>query len=164
MNNEQIVITVYGHDKTTIDNISICLFDNSETKSNAKCYCNNINGLELKDDAWIYSKIITEKTLYSLDAFFPLKFDILLNFDDFAIQKIIREVDSWNLALALKGANEAIQDKIFKNLSERAANMLKEDMKYMGPISINAVREKQEKILDIVRRLEQTGEIIIPYS
>jgi flagellar motor switch protein FliG len=42
--------------------------------------------------------------------------------------------------------------------------MLKADMKYMGPISINAVREKQEKILDIIRRLEQTGEIIIPYS
>jgi flagellar motor switch protein FliG len=169
-NGKTAVITVYGHNKV-IDKIAVSQFDKSEggyysysNDSNAKTYCDTINTLKLEGESWVFAKIVSENTQYTLDAFLPLKFDTILNLDDKSVQKILREVDYQEIAKALKGENEAIQEKIFNNMSRRAAQMLKEDMKFMGPIRIIDIKEAQEKILNIIRHLEQTGEIVIAYS
>jgi len=73
----------------------------------------------------------------------------------------MREVDSQELAKALKSVDTEVQDKIFKNMSKRAATMLKEDMEYMGPVRLKDVEEAQQKIVSIIRHLEDTGEIVI---
>jgi len=88
-------------------------------------------------------------------------FEDLVQLDDRAIQRMLREVETKDLALALKGANEEVKEKIFKNMSERAGNMLKDDMEYMGPVRAKDVQEMQTKIVGIIRALESTGEIII---
>jgi hypothetical protein len=163
---KSIVITVCGHNET-IDKIAVSLFDNHYPhggESNAEAYCNTINGLELKEDTWIFAKTVSENTQYSLGAFFPLRFDIIETLDDRAIQKVLREIDSQDLAKALKGENDAVREKIFNNMSKRAAQMLKEDMEFMGRIRIKDVKESQEKILSIIRHFKQTGEIVITYS
>lgn len=81
--------------------------------------------------------------------------------DDKGIQAVLREVDNAELALALKTASEALQKKIFGNMSERAAALIKEDMQFMGPVRVSDVEGAQQRIVDIVRRLEEAGEIII---
>jgi flagellar motor switch protein FliG len=73
----------------------------------------------------------------------------------------MREVDSQELAKALKSVDSEVQDKIFKNMSKRAAGMLKEDMEYMGPVRLKDVEEAQQKIVSIIRHLEDTGEIVV---
>ena len=81
--------------------------------------------------------------------------------DDKGIQAVLREVDNAELALALKTASEELQKKIFGNMSERAAALVKEDMQFMGPVRVSDVEAAQQRIVDIVRRLEESGEIII---
>ena len=88
-------------------------------------------------------------------------FEDIVMLDDRAIQKVMREVDSQELAKALKSVDSEVQDKIFKNMSKRAANMLKEDMEYMGPVRLKDVEEAQQKIVSIIRHLEDTGEIVV---
>jgi len=73
----------------------------------------------------------------------------------------MREVDSQELAKALKSVDTEVQDKIFRNMSKRAAGMLKEDMEFMGPVRLKDVEEAQQKIVSIIRHLEDTGEIVI---
>ena len=65
------------------------------------------------------------------------------------------------LGLALKGATEELRTKVFKNMSKRAAEMLQEDMDYMGPVRVKDVEESQQKVVNIVRGLEEQGEIVI---
>jgi flagellar motor switch protein FliG len=91
-------------------------------------------------------------------------FEDIVMLDDRAIQKVMREVDSQELAKALKSVDTEVQDKIFKNMSKRAATMLKEDMEYMGPIRLKDVEEAQQKIVSIIRHLEDTGEIVVARS
>ena len=74
---------------------------------------------------------------------------------------MLKEVDNDELALALKTASEELQQKIFGNMSARAAELIKEDMQYMGPVRVSDVEAAQQRIVDIVRRLEDAGEIII---
>ncbi len=88
-------------------------------------------------------------------------FEDILLLDDRSIQRVLREVDNQDLEYALKGTNEDVQNAIFKNLSSRLASMIKEDMEYMGPIRMKDVEEAQQKIVGIIRRLEDSGEIII---
>ncbi|MEW5820692.1 MAG: flagellar motor switch protein FliG [Cyanobacteriota bacterium] len=88
-------------------------------------------------------------------------FEDLIQLDDRAIQRMLREVETKDLSLALKGSNDDVKEKIFKNMSERAGNMLKDDMEYMGPVRAKDVQEMQTKIVGIIRALEATGEIII---
>ena len=88
-------------------------------------------------------------------------FDDLVTLDNRAIQKVLREAEQPDVALALKGANPEVQDKIFSNLSSRAASMLKEDMEFMGPVRISDVEVAQLKIIDIAKRLEENGDIVI---
>ena len=88
-------------------------------------------------------------------------FEDIVMLDDKAIQKVMREVDSQGLAKALKSVDSEVQDKIFKNMSKRAAGMLKEEMEYMGPVRLKDVEEAQQKIVSIIRHLEDTGEIVV---
>ncbi len=81
--------------------------------------------------------------------------------DDKGIQSVLKEVENDELALALKTASEGLREKIFKNMSERAATLIREDMEYMGPVRVSDVESSQQRIVDIVRRLEDAGEIII---
>ena len=81
--------------------------------------------------------------------------------DDKGIQQILKEVDNDELSLALKTASPELQEKIFKNMSERAALLIKEDMEFMGPVRVSDVESAQQRIVDIVRRLEDAGELII---
>ena len=88
-------------------------------------------------------------------------FEDILLLDDRAIQRVLRDVDNNDLAVALKGANEEVQGVIFKNLSKRLAAMIKEDMEYMGPVRMKDVEEAQQKIVSIIRKLEDSAEIVI---
>lgn len=88
-------------------------------------------------------------------------FEDILSLDNRAIQTVLREVDNSELAVALKNANEDVQNCIFNNLSSRLATMIKEDMDYMGPVRLKDVEDAQQKIVNIIRRLEDTGEIVI---
>lgn len=88
-------------------------------------------------------------------------FDDVILLDDRAIQQVLKEVDMKELAVALKGANEEVKSKIFNNVSSRAADNIREDMEFMGPVRVKQVEEAQQKIVAIIRRLEESGEIII---
>ena len=88
-------------------------------------------------------------------------FEDILLLDDRAIQRVLRDVDNADLGVALKAANEEVQNVIFKNLSKRLAAMIKEDMEFMGPVRLKDVEDAQQKIVNIIRKLEDAGEIVI---
>ena len=88
-------------------------------------------------------------------------FDDLLKLDDKSIQSLLKEVDNSQWALALKGASEEIRGKVLGNLSQRAADMLTEEMEYLGPVKVSDVEAMQQQIVDTVRRLEDAGEIVV---
>lgn len=88
-------------------------------------------------------------------------FDDLLKLDDKAIQALLKEITNSQWALALKGASEELRQKVMGNLSQRAAAMLKEEMDYLGPVRVSDVESTQQLIVDAVRRLEESGDIVI---
>jgi flagellar motor switch protein FliG len=88
-------------------------------------------------------------------------FEDILLVNDKGIQAVLKEIENDDLALALKTASEELRDKIFRNMSERAAQLIKEDMEFMGPVRVSDVETAQQKIVDVVRRLEDAGEVII---
>ncbi len=88
-------------------------------------------------------------------------FEDILKLDDRSIQLVLREVDTRDLAVALKGASEEVKEKIFKNMSKRAAQLLKDELEFMGPVRVKDVEEAQQKIINVIRRLEEAGEIVI---
>lgn len=88
-------------------------------------------------------------------------FEDIVTIDDRSIQRVLREVESQDLALALKGSSSEVSNKIFKNMSTRASEMLKEDIEFMGPVRLRDVEEAQQRIVNIIRRLEDSGEIVI---
>ena len=88
-------------------------------------------------------------------------FEDILLLDDRAIQRVLRDVDNGDLATALKGSNEEVQNAIFNNLSKRLAAMIKEDMEFMGPVRMKDVEEAQQKIVNVIRKLEESAEIVI---
>ncbi|MBI3903677.1 MAG: flagellar motor switch protein FliG [Nitrosomonadales bacterium] len=88
-------------------------------------------------------------------------FEDLIEVDDRAIQLILREVQSESLIVALKGANEELREKIFKNMSQRAAEMLREDLEAKGPVRVSEVEAEQKEILKVVRRLSDEGQIAL---
>ena len=88
-------------------------------------------------------------------------FEDILMLDDRSIQRVLRDVENNELAVALKNANEDVRNAIFSNLSTRLADMIREDMEYMGPVRVKDVEEAQQKIVNIIRKLEDSAEIII---
>jgi len=88
-------------------------------------------------------------------------FEDIMLVNDKGIQSVLKEVDQSDLALALKTASDELKEKVFRNMSDRASSLIKEDMEYMGPVRISDVEAAQQKIVDVVRRLEEAGELII---
>ena len=88
-------------------------------------------------------------------------FEDIIQLDDRAIQAVMREVDMKDLATALKGSKPEVAQKIFQNMSDRAVAMLKEDMEFMGPVRTKVVEEGQQKVVAIIRKLEESGEIVL---
>ena len=88
-------------------------------------------------------------------------FEDILTLDNRSIQRFLREVDNNQLAIALKGATEEVQNVIYANMSKRMAEMIKEDIEYMGPVRLKDVEEAQQKIVNVIRKLEDAGEIVI---
>jgi len=86
-------------------------------------------------------------------------FENLIDVDDRGIQLLLREIQSESLILALKGANEAMREKVFKNMSQRAAEMLREDLESKGPVRLSEVEREQKEILKVARRLADEGQI-----
>ena len=88
-------------------------------------------------------------------------FEDILLLDDRSIQRVLRDVDNNDLAIACKGSTEDVQNAIFGNMSKRLAEMIREDMEFMGPVRMKDVEEAQQKIVNIIRKLEDSGEIVI---
>jgi flagellar motor switch protein FliG len=88
-------------------------------------------------------------------------FEDIIHVDDRGVQRILKEIDQRDLSLSLKAAGPDVGNKIFKNMSERAGALLKEEISYLGPVRLRDVEESQRRIVDVVRRLEETGEIIV---
>lgn len=88
-------------------------------------------------------------------------FDDLIYVDDSGIQRALREIETKELALALKAANDEVKEKVFHNMSERARDMILEEIEFMGPVRLRNVEEAQQKIVSVIRRLEDAGELII---
>lgn len=88
-------------------------------------------------------------------------FEDILQLDNRSIQRFLREVDNSQLAIALKGATEEVQNVIYNNMSKRLTEMIKEDIEFMGPVRLKDVEEAQQKIVNVIRKLEDAEEIII---
>ena len=164
-NEKSIVITTYGCNEG-IDKIAISLFDNSQiyySKSgNAQTYCDMINSLEIGGDSWVFAKLVPQNTPFSLINLIPINFPkLLLSIDDRAIQNIFREIDMKDLAIAIKGCSDIILEKVFKNVSNRILQILKQEMEYANSIQKQEVIRKRDKILCVIRHLENTGEITL---
>ncbi len=88
-------------------------------------------------------------------------FEDIIRVNDKGIQSVLKEVENEELSLALKTASDDLKEKIFTNMSERAAQLIKEEMEFMGPVRVSDVENAQQKIVDVVRRLEDAGEVIV---
>lgn len=88
-------------------------------------------------------------------------FEDIVNLDNSSIQRVLRELENDDIALALKGASDEVKSRIMKNISKRASEILKENMDYMGPVRLRDVEEAQQKVVMVIRRLDESGEIII---
>lgn len=129
----------------------------------AKSLLENLSTTEQKEFRLHIDELFEINPLLAMNAEQNLfDFEDIVILDDRSIQKILREVDTQQLAKALKGTGEEVQDKIFRNMSRRAAGMLKEDMEFMGPVRALDVEEEQSNIVKIIMRLERDGEIVIP--
>jgi hypothetical protein len=162
-NSKNIVVTTYGHGKN-IDKISVSLFDcpDGVDESNANAYCGMINNLDLKENSWVYAEKIPENVQCDMDIFYPYSFsNIIPCLDRASIMKILAKTDAQELAKALKGESDMVKEAIFGVMSEKAAQMLKDDMEYMGPIPNSSAKEARGKISAIILDIEKKGEIII---
>ncbi|CVK17659.1 MULTISPECIES: flagellar motor switch protein FliG [Sporomusa] len=88
-------------------------------------------------------------------------FEDIVLLDDRSLQLVLREIDNKDLALALKATASEVSEKVYKNISKRAGEMLREEIEYMGPVRIRDVEEAQQKIVNNIRRLEESGEIVV---
>lgn len=88
-------------------------------------------------------------------------FEDLINLDDRSVQKVLKEIDNKDLAMAMKAVSEELKGKILSNMSKRASDIVLEELKYMGPVRLREVEEAQQKIIEIVRRLEEEGQIMM---
>jgi len=88
-------------------------------------------------------------------------FEDIVKLGNQSVQRVLKEIDNRDLAIALKGATNEVAKIIFENISKRLQEMIKEDMEYMGPVRVRDVEEAQQKIVNVIRRLDDSGEIII---
>jgi flagellar motor switch protein FliG len=123
---------------------------------------NILNQMDRKLESELLGKIEeTDPTLAERIRQLMFTFEDLMKIDDRGMQTLLKEITSEDVALALKGASQGIKDKIFNNMSERAAAMLKEDLEAMGPVRVSDVERAQVKIAMIAKKLESEGKIIL---
>jgi flagellar motor switch protein FliG len=128
----------------------------------AKAAANIINNLEPSQESVIMDQIVqTDEALGSRIQDLIFVFDNLLEIDDRSMQELLRQVSSDRLLLAMKGCEEAMKEKIFKNMSQRAAEMLKDDLESKGPVRISEVEGAQKEILQTARKLAEAGTIAL---
>jgi flagellar motor switch protein FliG len=170
MIDKTIVLTMFGKDDF-VENISVSVFDKSTeyypNQSNAKNYCENINGLELKDNKWVYANIIEENEKILMKKPFEINltnFEIISDLHDRSLQRILREVSISNLAAALKGTTEKIKEKVYKNISKRVLETLKEEMELANNVDNEYVMLSRKRIIEVIKHLCYTGEIVLPGS
>ena len=128
----------------------------------AKAAANIINNLEPSHESVIMDQIVqTDEALGSRIQDLIFVFDNLLEIDDRSMQELLRQVSSDRLLLAMKGCEDAMKEKIFKNMSQRAAEMLKDDLESKGPVRISEVEGAQKEILQTARKLAEAGTIAL---
>jgi flagellar motor switch protein FliG len=128
----------------------------------AKAAANIINNLEPSQEGVIMDQIVqTDEALGSRIQDLIFVFDNLLEIDDRSMQELLRQVSSDRLLLAMKGCEDAMKEKIFKNMSQRAAEMLKDDLESKGPVRISEVEAAQKEILQTARKLAESGAIAL---
>jgi flagellar motor switch protein FliG len=128
----------------------------------AKAAANIINNLEPSHESVIMDQIVqTDEALGSRIQDLIFVFDNLLEIDDRSMQELLRQVSSERLLLAMKGCEDAMKEKIFKNMSQRAAEMLKDDLESKGPVRISEVEGAQKEILQTARKLAESGAIAL---
>ena len=88
-------------------------------------------------------------------------FEDIAKFSDKDLQNVLKNIESSQWAMALKGASGDLVEKVLGNMSQRASDLLKEEMDYLGPVKLSAVEQVQQQIVDVVRRLEDSGELTI---
>ncbi|MFL6605957.1 MAG: flagellar motor switch protein FliG [Steroidobacteraceae bacterium] len=128
----------------------------------AKAAANIINNLEPSQESVIMDQIVqTDEALGSRIQDLIFVFDNLMEIDDRSMQELLRQVSSDRLLLAMKGCEDAMKEKIFKNMSQRAAEMLKDDLESKGPVRISEVEGAQKEILQAARKLAEAGTITL---
>jgi flagellar motor switch protein FliG len=134
----------------------------TSTMGGAKAAANIINLLEPSQEGMIMEQIAkADQALGARIQDLVFVFDNLLELDDRSMQELMRQVPSDRLLLALKGADEPLKEKIFKNMSQRASEMLKDDLEAKGPVRISEVEGAQKEILQIARKLAESGAIAL---
>jgi flagellar motor switch protein FliG len=134
----------------------------TSTMGGAKAAANIINLLEPSQEGMIMEQIAkADQALSARIQDLVFVFDNLLELDDRSMQELMRQVPSDRLLLALKGADEPLKEKIFKNMSQRASEMLKDDLEAKGPVRISEVEGAQKEILQIARKLAESGAIAL---
>ena len=128
----------------------------------AKAVANIINFLEPSQESLLMEQVAKgDEALAARIEELIFVFDNLIDLDDRSMQELLRQVASDQLLLALKGTDEALKEKIFKNMSQRAAEMLKDDLEAKGPVRLSEVEEAQKEILKVARKLAESGAIAI---
>jgi len=150
-----IVMTVHGRGGA-VDRFTVKLMP----RSDAGGYCDAVNGIRLDGDSWVFARRVSEDTQYALADIVPLRFESIADLDDRSIRKVLKETDSQDLSVALRGAAPHVYDRIMAVMSGEAAAMIKEDMEYMGARRKSDVAAAREKILGVVRSLSEDCELL----
>ena len=144
---EKRLSTLVSEDYTTIGGVdSIVEIINQVDRTTEK---NIMENLEIEDPE--LAEVIRKRMFV---------FDDIITLDPKSIQRVLREVDNHQLAIALKGAGESVKSVIMENVSKRLAAMIEEDLEYMGPKRVKEIEEAQQNIVNIIRKLEDAGEIV----
>jgi len=136
------------------DNLKKAALGGARTAAEIMNFMSTVNETGVIDSVREYDADLAQKIL---DEMFV--FENLVDLDDRAIQLVLREVQSESLIVALKGASEELRELVFKNMSQRAAEMLKDDLESKGPVRLSEVENEQKEILKIVRRLADEGQV-----
>jgi flagellar motor switch protein FliG len=157
-NNETMVLTMYGKGNVA-ETVSVARFEKREAAIN---YIESIESRPLAE-GWASCDIIEDFRGYELARKKVYIFEnTILRLSDREIQKVLRETDTQELSTALRDTNEDVKKAFFRNMSKRAAEMLQEDMEFMGPARKIEIQDSRKKICATIQRLEATGDIESP--
>ena len=170
---KKVIVTTYGQGRK-IEKISVNLFEKNyfynigfddDKKDNASILCKLINNIELKNDSWIFARIININNPYKISNFIPFKFsEIIIKLDDVSIQKVLKEIiDNKVILNAIRTEDENVKSKILINMSNDEKEKFKEDLARAESILVTDIKDAQEEIISVIRHLIECGEIISPY-